>query len=268
MNPVLAAIRDAPHVSVSSVKSYLICPQKHYFRYHTDVEASHRSVPLIMGKSVHDALESFYLFHKDHGAAPTAELLLDTFSTSWRRGVIGDPPIKSDDIGADKDVGVGLVRAFHDQAPRPKKVISVEDAFALDLEGDPKGRLIVGAIDAVVVDDEDRVVVVENKTAARRWPAVQLEHDFQVSIYQQAVRSMDILNPVLRFDFLLKLKKPVLESVEVSRTPLQEQEALQIFRQVLRAVDEEIFYPVRGWACANCEYLHACDSGGGRNITA
>ena len=258
MNPVLAALRDAPHVSVSSVKSYLICPQKHHFRYHTDVEASHRSIPLVMGKSVHDALEAFYLFHKEHGDDPPVELLLDTFSSSWRRGVIGDPPIKSDDIGADKDLGVTLVQAFYDQAPRPNQVISVEDAFALDLEGDPQGRLIVGAIDAVVIDTAGRVVVVENKTAARRWPAVQLQHDFQVAVYQQAVREMDILDPVLRFDFLLKLKKPVIESVEVHRTPLQEQEALRIFRQVLRAVDEEIFFPVRGWACSGCEYSHAC----------
>ena len=258
MNPVLAALRDAPHVSVSSVKSYLICPQKHHFRYHTDVEASHRSIPLVMGKGVHDALESFYLFAREHGDAPPVELLLDTFSASWRRGVIGDPPVRSDDVGRDKDVGVGLVQAFHEQAPRPKKVISVEDAFALDLEGDPQGRLIVGAIDAVVIDDGGRVVVVESKTAARRWPAVQLQHDFQVAIYQLAVRSMDVFKPTLRFDFLLKLKKPVLESVEVHRTQLQEQEALRIFRQVLRAVDEEIFFPVRGWACANCEYAHAC----------
>ena len=258
MNPVLAALRDAPHVSVSSIKSYLICPQKHFFRYFGDVEPSHRSVPLVMGKSVHDALEASYLFHMEHGDAPPVELLLDTFSASWRRGVIGDPPIGSDDAGRDKDMGVGLVKAFHEQAPRPKTVVSVEDAFALDLEGDPQGRLIVGAIDAVVIDDNDRVVVVESKTAARRWPAVQLQHDFQVSIYQLAVRSMDILDPVLRFDFLLKLKKPIVESVEVQRSPHQEQEALRIFRQVLRAVDEGIFFPVRSWACANCEYAHAC----------
>ena len=258
MNQVLAALRDAPHCSVSSIKSYLICPMKYAHRYVHRTEASHRSIPLVMGSSVHDALESYYRFHQEHGDNPPVELLLDTFATSWRRGVIGDPPVKSDDIGKDKDRGAELILAFYDQAPRPKQVISVEDAFALELEGDPQGRLIVGAIDAVVIDGDDRVVVVESKTAARRWPAVQLEHDFQVSIYQQAARTMDILDPVLRFDFLLKLKTPVLESVEVFRTPRQEQEALTIFKQVVRAVDSGIFYPVRGWACTNCEYAHVC----------
>jgi CRISPR/Cas system-associated exonuclease Cas4 (RecB family) len=258
MNPVLAALRDADHVSVSSIKSYLLCPQKHHFRYSSAVEPSHRSIPLVMGKAVHDSLESFYHHLQKHGDDPPVELLLDTFTTSWHRAALGDPPVRSDDIGKDMDQGVGLVQAFYDQAPRPKEVLGVEDAFALELIDDPQGRLIVGAIDAVVVDQEDRVVVVESKTAARRWPAVQLEHDFQVSVYQLAARSMDLHAPVLRYDFLLKLKKPVLESVEVHRTPQQEQEALHIFKQVMRAVDSGIYFPIRGWMCAGCEYGHAC----------
>ena len=259
MNPVLAALRDAPHVSVSSVKSYLMCPMKHFFRYHSDVEASHRSIALVMGKSVHDSLEAFYRYHQEREEDPTVELLLDTFSSSWRRGMLGGPPVRSDDVGRDKDVGVGLVQTFYEQAPRPKEVLGVEDAFALDLNGDPQGRLIVGAVDAVVVDQEGRVVVVESKTAKRRWPAVQLGHDFQVAVYQQAVRKMSIAdNPVLRFDFLLKLKTPVLESAVVHRTAQQEQEALLIFKQVLRAVDAGIHYPVRGWMCGDCEFAHAC----------
>lgn len=41
-----------------------------------------------------------------------------------------------------KMLGVSrMVQAFYDQAPRPKKVISVEDGFALDLEDDPQELL-------------------------------------------------------------------------------------------------------------------------------
>ena len=96
MNPVLAALRDAPHVSVSSVKSYLMCPMKHFFRYHSDVEASHRSIALIMGRSVHDSLEEFYRYHMEQGDDPPAALLTDTFAASWRRAVLGSPPVRSD----------------------------------------------------------------------------------------------------------------------------------------------------------------------------
>ena len=151
------------------------------------------------------------------------------------------------------------MKTFHAQAPRPVQVLGVEEAFALGLEDDPHGRLIVGAIDAVVVDQERRVVVVVSKTAKRRWPAVQLAHDLQVAVYQQAVRKMAITDtPVLRFDFLLKLKTPVFESAEVHRTSQQEEEALLIFRKVLQAADAVIYYPVRSWACNDCEFAHAC----------
>jgi len=259
MNPVLAALRDAPHVSVSSVKSYLMCPQKHFFRYHSDVEASHRSIALVLGRSVHDALESFYRFCAEHDQDPPAGLLTDTFSTSWRRGLVGFPPVRSDNIGKDKDQGIALLEAFHEQAPRPVQVLGVEEAFALDLEDDPEGRLIVGAIDAVVVDEDDRVVVVESKTAKRRWSKDQLAYDFQPTIYQMAVREMGLAeHPAIRFDFLLKLKTPVFESVEIHRSPEQEEEALLIFRKVLRAIDAGLFYPVRGWMCNDCEFSHAC----------
>ena len=260
MNQVLAALRDAPHCSVSSIKTYLMCPMKYAHRYVHRTEASHRNVALVMGRSVHDGLESFYLYHAEKGDDPPVELLTDTFSTSWRRGLVGAPPVKAEDIGKDKDQGIALVRTFHEQAARPLDVLAVEEAFAFPVAEDDE-RLLVGAIDALVVDQEGRVVVVESKTAKRRWPAVQLAHDFQVAIYQQAVRTMGIAaNPTLRFDFLLKLKTPVLESAEIFRSPEQEQEALLIFRQVLRAVDAGIFYPVRSWACSDCEYAHACPS--------
>ena len=257
MNQVLAALRDAPHVSVSSVKSYLMCPMKYFFRYVSDVEASHRSVAMVLGKSVHDALEGFYLFRQEQDTDPPVELLTDTFSTSWRRGLVGDPPVKADDIGAEKDMGIAILHAFHEQAPRPLKVFAVEEAFAIPVADDE--RLLVGAIDALVVDEDGRVVLVESKTAKRRWAKDQLAYDFQPTIYKVAARSMGLVeHPTIRFDFLLKLKKPAFESAEIFRSPEQEQEAFHVFRQVLRAIDAGIFYPVRSWACNDCEFAHAC----------
>ena len=258
MNQVLAALRDAPHCSVSSVKTYLMCPDKYRHRYIERTESSHRNVALVIGRSVHDALEQFYTYHAEKHDDPPVDLLTDTFSTSWRRGLVGDPPVKAEDIGKDKDLGVALMETFHEQAPRPLEVLAVEEAFAIPVAEDDD-RLLVGAIDALVVDDDGRVVLVESKTAKRRWSKDQLAYDFQVSVYQMAVREMGLAeSPAIRFDFLLKLKNPAFETAEIFRSPEQEQEALLIFRQVLRAVDAGIFYPVRGWMCGDCEFAHAC----------
>ena len=38
----------------------------------------------------------------------------------------------------------------------------------------------------------------------------------------------------------------------------QEREAVDVFTQILRAVDAEVFFPLRGWACAGCEFSQSC----------
>jgi hypothetical protein len=114
-----------------------------------------------MGRSVHDALESFYIFCDEQDGDPPVELLTDTFSTSWRKNLLVGPPVKADDIGKDMDQGVALIHAFHDQAPRPLKILAVEEAFAIPI-ADDDDRLLVGAIDAMVVDEDGRVVLVES----------------------------------------------------------------------------------------------------------
>ena len=266
MNQVLAALRDADHCSISAAKCYLRCPQQHFYRYFSDVEPSHRNIALVVGRAVHDALENFYRYRMVEKDDPPVELLVDSFSTSWKRGLAGGPPIKCDDLDAERDRSVELLRVFHEQAPRPAEILAVEEAFALDLQdpdtGEVSDRLIVGAIDALAVDEQGRTVIIESKTAARSWPAVQLVHDPQVTIYRMAVRGMGVADdPLLQFHFLKKTKTPSFEVAEVIRTAEQEVEVRRLFWQVLRAIDNQIFYPVRSWACGNCEYGHACNAG-------
>jgi len=266
MNQVLQALRDAPHVSVSAIKGYLRCPQQHFYRYFSDLEPSHRNIALVVGRAVHDALESFYRYRMVEKDDPPVELLTDTFVTSWKRGLVGDPPIKCDDLNAERDRSMELLRVFHEQVARPAQVLAVEEAFALDLKnpdtGEVSNRLVVGAIDALAVDEQGRTVIIESKTAARSWPAVQLVHDPQVTLYKMAVREMGVADePVLQFHFLKKTKTPSFEVAEVIRTTEQELEVRRLFWQVLRAIDAEIFYPIRSWACGSCEYSHACNPG-------
>ena len=265
MNRVLHALRDAPHTSISSIKTYLICPQKYFHRYVLDSEPTHRSVNLILGSAVHEAIATFYVGLGTTGKAPPEAELLSVFDDAWNRDLERDPPVRSNDIGVDKDLGLALVKAFHEGAPRPARVVAVEHPFAIPLRS-PTGdetsdQLIVGAIDAVVADKAGQVTLLEAKTAKRRWSAVQLQYDIQPTIYRTAAWELGIADdPALRFDFVLKLKKPVFEPVEVVRTDDDETEAMTVLWQVCRAVDAGVFYKVRSWACADCEFAHLCAS--------
>ena len=256
MNPVLAALRDADHVSVSAVKTYLMCPDKYRHRYIEGTEPSHRSAGLVIGHCVHEALAEFY-----RNLDISQEHLLDVLRDAWTRSLKHNPPAKVTD--QDMDVGLSLVRVFHEQAPHPLEVLAVEEPFAVPVVHPETGvhsdSLLVGAVDAIVVDQDGKVVLVESKTAARRWAPVQLAHDMQPTLYQMAVRQMGLAEfPTLRLDFLLKLKTPAFETVEVFRTAEQEKEASRVLWEVLRAIEACIFYPVRSWACSDCEFAHQC----------
>jgi len=262
-NAVLQALRDAEHTSCSSIKCYLRCPQQFCHRYILKTPPTHRNAALVVGGAVHEAAARFYGHVAVHGRDPPVELLLETFDDAWRNGISGDVAIKADDIGAEKDMGIGLVRVFHEKVPRPQEVLAVEHPFVLPVTtlapASGTDLLIVGALDAVVVDQDGHVTIVELKTAARRWSTDQLVHDLQPTLYQVAARETGIAEePLLRMDFVLKTKRPDLESVSVLRTREQEIEAGKVFSGVLRAIEQEIFYPVRTWACADCEYAHAC----------
>ena len=263
MNEVLHALRDAPHTSISAIKSYLICPMKYFHRYVLHSESTHRSVNLVLGSAVHEGIAAFYGYLAAHGEAPPVSDLLDAFDGSWTHNLEREPPVRSDDIGKDKQLGIELMKVFHETAPRPHRVIAVEYPFAIPLRSptnhEQSDRLIVGAIDAVVADEDGRTLLLEAKTAKRRWPAVQLRYDIQPTIYRIAARKLGLAaDPALRFDFLLKLKTPVFETTEITRTSDDEVEALTVFWQVCRAVDAGVFYPVRSWACADCEFGHLC----------
>jgi CRISPR/Cas system-associated exonuclease Cas4 (RecB family) len=217
-------------------------------------------VALVLGGALHDAIESYYRFLQQQGGAPPVQLLTDTFTTSWSRGALGDVPLRADDIGAEKDRGVALVEAYLAGVSTPLQVLAVEEAFSFPV-ADNDDRLVVGAIDAVVVDEDGRIVIVENKSAKRRWSADQLNYDFQPTMYTHAAREMGLADhPTLRYDFLLKLKKPAMESVEVYRTDEQVDEAFHLLRQVLSAIDQGMFYRLRSWACKDCEYGYLCNN--------
>jgi putative RecB family exonuclease len=255
----LRQLREQPHTSFSAVRCYLLCPERYRFRYHTDTETSHRSIGLVLGRVVHKTLERFYL-HLQHGDEEVPlELLQDTFCSSWAETLAFEPPVRCDDLGAEKDKGLELIRVFHNDAPRPHRVVAVELPFAVPLSPD-ENRVLIGSIDAAAEDEAGRTLVLEHKTTKRRWSQDQIVYDPQVSVYLHAARYLGLApEPVARFQFLLKTRTPAFQAIEIHRTDQQIQEVLHLLREVLRCIDAGICYRLRGWQCKDCEYAHCCN---------
>ena len=87
-----------------------------------------------------------------------------------------------------------------------------------------------------------------------------------MTIYAAAREALGVPGAGLRYRLLLKGKEARIEDVVVSRDEAQVEETRHVLRQVLRAIDQRVFYPIRGWACMRCPYRasggeSSCQSG-------
>ena len=264
----LAVLRAEEHVSVSAITSYLRCPMAHAHRYIYKTPPSHRPVPLAFGSAIHAALALFYSCLMENQPEPTCEELQEHFSYAWSNQLGGDIPVlfdKKDTPDSLRDKGVELVKIFHEQVPRPHKVIGVEEPFSIEVTdpqtGTPFAERLVGVFDAVVQDEDGSYRVLEHKTAARRWGRTRLDHNLQVTGYTLAAPLVGLPDASVTLQVLLKTKDPALEVYTPTRTDREHQDLLQVISGVLCAIKVGAFYPVRDWPCSTCPFAAPCMAG-------
>jgi hypothetical protein len=194
------------------------------------------------------------------------DLVIDVFRSAWDRAAEGPVPLQDedeDDIASVAEKGVSMLHAFYEHAGRagPVDVQDVERGFAITLHdpstNEPLEEQLVGMMD-LVLRDEERRVVVEHKTAARRFTEDQLRCDVQMSAYKVAAREDGLGDVALRYQVITKGKTPAVQIADVTRDTGDEQDFLAITVNVLRAIDAGVSYPVRGWACRSCPFTAAC----------
>jgi hypothetical protein len=115
----------------------------------------------------------------------------------------------------------------------------------------------VGALDLVVEQDK-RNIVVEHKTAARKWSKDQVEHEIQLSTYKMVGRALGFGEAGLRLQILTKTRLPKMIVEDTDRTEWDEREFLETLVGVLRAIDACVFYPVRNSMCGGCTFQNLC----------
>jgi CRISPR/Cas system-associated exonuclease Cas4 (RecB family) len=257
---------DGLYVSVSQVKTWLMCPRKYELRYIRGVAPEFVPVNLAFGSAFHEALAGYYNEIKVSGVPLRRDLVLDTFRAAWAKAVEGDVPLQADeddDPGIMIDKGVSMLHAFYEQAGSPQ-VESVEHGFAITLHdvatGEPLEEKLVGTMD-LLIREEGRLVIIEHKTSARRYTDDQLRYDIQPTAYRIAARESGLGDGALRFQIVTKSKVPAVQVVDVRRNVHDEWDFLRTAGGVLRAIDAGVSYPIRGWQCRSCPYESACHEG-------
>jgi len=260
---------DGLYTSVSQVKCYLRCPRQFELRYIRGEAPAFLPVPLAFGSAFHAALAAFYGEVKTSGSPLKRDLVLDVFRAEWARALDGPIPLQvdeEDDTSTEVviDKGISMLHTFAEHAEKNLDgvvVESVEKSFAVAIHDPDTGEVmeeqLVGTMDLVVLDHDLRVVV-EHKTAAKKYSSDQLRYDIQPTAYKLAARQAGMGEVGLRFQVVTKTKVPAIQIADITRDAQDEDDFLRTAGGVLKAIDAGVSYPIRGWACRGCQFAHAC----------
>ena len=144
-------------------------------------------------------------------------------------------------------------------------ILAVEEPFRVPLidaeTGEVLDRELVGTLDRLEKDAEGRLVVVDLKTAARKYTNLQVEASVQLSVYSYATAMNGLANQEdlrLRFDVLTKTKTPELHRYWTTRDQAATRRLFRLAAEVLQAIEAAVFPPHPGWWCGECPYRGRC----------
>jgi CRISPR/Cas system-associated exonuclease Cas4 (RecB family) len=267
MNKDLQELRRKPHWSYSSLNTFLnICTLQWAFRYVYRHEPASTPAALVFGKVFHKALEYATRIRMDGGepgTEETANLFCDLLSQFARTT---EPAIsfrEGEDIDAMHGKGREMVLAYLQDSAGSEKVLGVSQAFSVflkDEEGEVISKPLIGEFDCVV-EVAGKPVIVDWKTAARRWPKNKERIELQPTCYLHAYRASGGNTDVLfRYDIITKAKTPVVDKRLTVRHASDTQRLVQQIKIAEKIIRSELFLPNdQSWACKGCPYGLACE---------
>ena len=138
-----------------------------------------------------------------------------------------------------------------------KSILNVSKAFSVNLAGASKP--LIGEIDLIIKDKAGEIVLVDWKTAARKWPETKKSKDLQATCFCYAMKQLTGLDHGFRYDVITKAKEPSYTQHCTSRTDDDYARLSQLVRVVETAVANEVFLPnEQGFYCGGCQYASAC----------
>jgi len=257
------------HISFSQLATYLICPMRFSHQYVWGTPHESKPAALVFGKAIHRAIEEYYRSLKETGEIIPAEHMESVFNQTISDEVEAtevELTFKNgDDIESFREQGTELLRLFHSEV-EPQKIMAVEFPFSAsipDLDGENMLPVkLVGVWDLVEADTDGTYVIGELKTAGQKFSSIRLEHDLQATCYSYAATKMGLAKTpdgcLIRYDVLVKTKKPAFERYFVVRTESDHQRLIHTINQVHRAIEERIFFRQTGWQCGDCQFRKTC----------
>ena len=259
----LSELRQKPHLSASSIGTYIDCSLQYWFAYVKRLPMEFVSDALEFGSAIHLTLADFYRT-KMVGDRMSLKDIHERYRQFWTIRVKDRSDIKyteGKDFQSYLIEGVDLLTAWFNKLPDDNfTVIAVEEAFVFEVDGIPIP--IVGAIDLVQQDDSGTIIITDHKSTKRAYSPDEIDQNPQITLYQMAARANGFADReiLLKFDCLLKNKVPKFEQYYTTRSETDERRLIRKIQTVWKGIEKEVFIPNdTGWKCKTCPYKKACD---------
>ena len=263
---------EQPYLSYSRLMTYQLCSARYSYQYVIGAKWERKSAALIFGKAIHKAVEEFYRTIQNSGEILSPDKMIPIFDNVLELEYFNcETEIvfkDGENLNTLKQQGAELLSVFHSEV-KPQKIVAVEVPFSVKIPDLVNGEgflpiRLVGYFDLVEGDSDGSYLVVELKTSSQRFSTLKLEHDLQSTVYSYAMCQMGFAtsenSTLVRYDVLLKQKKPSMEKYYVSRATEDHRRLVQLMNQIHRAIELRVFYRQNGWQCADCPFAKLCFS--------
>ncbi|MFC1553154.1 RecB family exonuclease [candidate division KSB1 bacterium] len=256
-------LRKQPHLSSSGIGDYTECSLSYMFGRIDCLKSEFTSDAMLFGTAIHSVLESFYS-SLEAGMTMTLKELQVLFEEIWQ----SITEIR-DDIqyskGKDYNIllleGKELLSVYCNNLPEyDYTILGIEKSFIFQIEGVPIN--IIGVMDLVIEDDEKVITIIDHKTSSRAFSIEEVNKNFQMSLYNLAAQQTEYTGSeiLLRFDTLIKTRKPKFESYYTSRSEEDDRRTIKQVQAVWEGISKEVFIPnPNSWKCNYCQFANACN---------
>ena len=264
----IQAARKGPHLSASSVTTYLDCGLLYKFSKIDHIQPEYVADALEFGTVIHKVLAEYYQSRMTNDRL-TLKQIHELFETHWKQTAQNRDDIQYKE-GKNFETllseGRELLTAYYHKLPDDEyKVIAIEEPFVFYL---PELTVpIIGFIDLMEEDDSGTIIITDWKTAGRAYSTDEIDGNFQLTLYQIAQEKIaskkDIL---LRLDCLIKTKQPKFEQYYTVRNDSDKKRVIKTIIEVWRGIEKEVFIPnsFGNWKCSGCAYRSHCEEWFGR----
>lgn len=243
-----------PEYHQSSINMFLKCPRQYMYRYLMNIIIPPKSA-LTLGVAF-DAGVTANLSQK---IATKTDLaisdVLDAYSSNFEKRA-PETDWSGDDPGQQKDLGVKMLKAFHEKASPNIKPVTVQEGFRVETDA---GYALAGTLDCT----DENGFIRDTKTSKAEYPADAVSTEIQPAVYDFAYQAKNGKKPAgFIYDVATKHKEPRVQEVKGQVSQTQTEQLFEAVKLMHGSVQRgEFQYAAPGsWWCSKdwCGYWALC----------